>query len=89
MKNKFYECDKCNRIMLRESNNKRIKSYCNEMKKDGTLIRVDDINKLIKRMRKRHLKHGVDLSTFKQSDRLFLQYAFEQGATVMFNYIKL
>lgn len=89
MKNNFYQCNKCNRIMIRESDKKRIKSYCDEMKKDGILIRIDDKNKMIKKMRKKHLKHGVDLSTFKSKDRLFLEYAFEQGATVMFNSIKL
>ncbi len=35
MKNNFYQCNKWNRIMIRESDKKRIKSYCDEMKKDG------------------------------------------------------
>ncbi len=49
MKNNFYQCNKCNRIMIRESDKKRIKSYCDEMKKDGILIRIDDKNKMIKK----------------------------------------
>lgn len=85
MKNQLYQCSQCHRINIRRSNKKQIKSYCDEMQKDGILMRIDDEKKMVEQFRIRHLQAGVDLSSFKPKMRMFLEMAFEQGATVMFN----
>ncbi len=79
-----YQCNACNRIFVRESGRPRLKSYCEEMGKKATLLRVDDISNVIEGYKK-FLINVVDLNSFSAKQRIFIESAFVQGAEVMFH----
>lgn len=92
MKKNVYQCSTCGIITWRDSDKKRIKSHCEEYNKDAFLVRVDEahiLTKSIKEMREKYLPNIIGLDSFKKKDQRFLEIAFEAGATVMFNKMKI
>ena len=87
MKNK-YKCNLCGKIVSRDSDKKWIKSICDETNKVTRLMKIEFNHKLITKLCKEYLPKGRDLTTFNKKEKLHLQMAFEQGATVMMNHIK-
>lgn len=51
-------------------------------------VNLDELNRLVLNLRKNHLKHNIDLNSFKPKERIFLEIAFDAGATCMFNRLK-
>ena len=84
----YYLCPKCLGIVQRESKAKTIKSMCDETGQDVVLIRIDNVEKLAVKLRKKFLENLIDLSTFNPKDIFFLEMAFEQGAKVVLNRLK-
>lgn len=85
MTNPYY-CSCCNRIQIRESDKKTIKSYCEESHKYVRLKLIEDVGLLARKLRRKYLNNMIDTGSFKE-DKVFLEMAFEQGVTVLFNSI--
>ena len=85
----LYYCPKCKTIAQRDSKSKTIKSTCSETGKKSILVKVDDTYLLSVKFRKYFLKNAIDLNSFTKKERLFLNMAFEQGAQVVLNSLKL
>lgn len=83
-----YKCNLCGKVVSRDSDKKWIKSYCDETNWKTRLIKVEFNYKLVAKLCKKYLPEGIDLTTFSRREKLYLQMAFEQGATVMMNYAK-
>lgn len=81
----WYHCSNCNVITQRDSEKKRIKSTCEANGAKSTLAKVENANKLAKKLRKQFLKNIIDLKSFTPKERMFLYMAFEQGSMVTFN----
>lgn len=84
----LYVCPGCMQIVKRTSDKKSMKSHCLELNKEFMIQRIDNPDDVIVKMRKRFLKGRFDLTSFDTDHRAFLESAFEQGATVMFNAVK-
>lgn len=83
-----YKCNLCGKVISRDSKKKWIRSICDETNKTGRLIKIEFNDKLVTKLCKEFLPNGRDLTTFDRAEILHLKMAFEQGATVMMNYIK-
>ena len=83
-----YKCNLCGNVVSRDSEKKWIKSDCNETGKTARLIKIEFNHKLVTKLCNEFLPNGRDLSSFSPEERLHLQMAFEQGATVMMNYVE-
>ena len=84
----WYLCNNCSGIIERDSKAKRIKSTCEESgNKPSILTKIENADKLAPILRKRFLKHIIELKSFTPKERMFLNMAWEQGAKVVFNRI--
>ena len=83
-----YKCNLCKKVIDRDSEKKWIRSICDETNKTGRLIKIEFNDKLVTKLCREFLPNGIDLTTFNKTETLYLKMAFEQGATVMMNYIK-
>ena len=83
-----YKCNLCGKTVSRDSNKKWIKSMCDETGKTGRLMKIEFNSKFIEKLCKEYLPNGLDLSSFKEKEILFLEAAFIQGANVMMNHMK-
>ena len=61
---------------------------CDETGKTGRLMKIEFNSKFIEKLCKEYLPNGLDLSSFKEKEILFLEAAFIQGANVMMNHMK-
>lgn len=85
----YYLCDKCFGITKRSSKAKSIKSDCTEANEKATLTKINSADDLAIELRKEYLSNMFDLDSFKPKQVLFLEQAFEQGAKIVFNRLKL
>jgi hypothetical protein len=84
----YFFCTKCCGIIQRDSEKKKIKSYCDETCQRSFIVKIGNADDLAVKLRKRYLKNSIDLKSFSLKERIFLKIAFEQGAKVAFNRLK-
>lgn len=83
-----YKCGSCGKVVSRDSEKKWINSMCDSSYKMSRLTKIEFNDKLVTKLCKEFLPNGRDLTTFDRDGILHLKMAFEQGATVMMNYVK-